>query len=166
MSEVQIQTVSHRHEAIIDWLLANPEVKNLDRLCEEMNYTRAWLSVVMNSDAFRERYAQRRAEYNDRLGGAIAQQRLEVTQKALAKLDEILNEDDLSPTFVSKTSLGLLSLLQQSEAKSVKTLQKETEITKVTTRQVSRDVLIQARETVRTISNVPALPYENDSTPG
>lgn len=165
MSELQIQKVSHRHDAIIDWLLANPEVKNLDQLCKAMNYTRAWLSVVMNSDAFKEQYAIRRAEHNDRLGGAIAQMRLETTQKALKRLDEILDEDDLSPTFVAKTSLGLLQLLQQPQSRAVQRVEEHTkEVT--TTRQVSRDVLIQARETIRTVTNVPALTYENDPTPG
>lgn len=154
MAEVQVQSVSHRHEAIIDWLLAHPEAKNLDVLCQEMNYSRSWLSVVMNSDAFKERYAIRRAELNDGIVTRLSTKKLQVAEKALERLDEILDEDDLKPSFVADTTLRMLSLLQQGQPQ--KTVERE--VTRETTRMVSRDVLVKARETVRTVQNVPALP--------
>ena len=159
MAEVQVQDVSHRHEAIIDWLLAHPEVKNLEALCKELNYSRSWLSVVMNSDAFRERYAIRRAELNDGIVTRLSTKKLQVAEKALEKLDEILDEEDLKPSFVADTTLRMLSLLQQGAAPQ-RTVERE--VTRETTRMVSRDVLVRARETVRTVQNVPALPAPGD----
>lgn len=155
MAETQIQRVSHRHEAIIDWLIANPHIKNLDCLCGELNVSRSWLSIVMNSDVFREKYAQRRGEVNDDLRAKITHKTLGVANKALDKLDLVLDEDDLHPSFVAKTTLNILELLQPPRASTTHTK----EVVRETTRMVDRNVLYTARETLRVTSEQPlALP--------
>lgn len=57
----EIDKVSHRHDAIIDWLIANP-TRPLTQCAQELGYTQAWLSVIVNSDAFQAEYHSRRAE--------------------------------------------------------------------------------------------------------
>jgi hypothetical protein len=145
MAEVQIAKVSHRHEAIIDWLMANPHEKNLQKLCDEINVSRSWLSVVMNSDAFLERMAQRRAKVNDELAAKITTKTLTVANKALDRLNETLTEEDLNPNFVAKTTLGILELLRPAKQAVTSTR----ELTRETTRMVDRGVLVTARETLR-----------------
>ena len=55
-----IAKLSIRHEAILQYLLANPIV-TMGEVAEKFGVTRSWLSVVVNSEAFieaRERYQE------------------------------------------------------------------------------------------------------------
>lgn len=58
MAENQIKRINHTHEAIINWLIANPD-RYLQDAAAFFNVTQAWLSVVVNSDAFQEKLRQR-----------------------------------------------------------------------------------------------------------
>lgn len=87
-----IEKVGYSHDKMIDLIIANPRVKQ-DDLAALMGYTPGWLSRVVNSDAFKLRMAQRRAELVDPLiissleqrFAALATRGLEVMQ---AKLDQ------------------------------------------------------------------------------
>lgn len=63
MAQTQIKEVSWWHEAIIDWMLANPE-KKLRDCAEHFNVTVSWLSVIKRSDCFRALWEERRAGYS------------------------------------------------------------------------------------------------------
>ena len=54
----QVQRLNHRHEQIVNWLVCNPH-RNLTECAIYFNYTQAWLTQVVNSDAFQARYRQR-----------------------------------------------------------------------------------------------------------
>ncbi|MCZ6775244.1 MAG: hypothetical protein O7D34_02165 [Ignavibacteria bacterium] len=94
MSQVQIKSLRPRHDAIIDWLLINPGAPNLNPLCALMNISRTWLSIVMQSDVFKEEYTRRRQEHNGELTKQLVEKQLKVTLKALDKVDFFLNDDD------------------------------------------------------------------------
>ena len=55
-----IQKVNHRHGAIIDWLLCNPD-KTLLECAAEFGYTKEWIYRLVNTDLFQAAY-HRRAE--------------------------------------------------------------------------------------------------------
>ncbi len=61
---LSIARVKYSHDAMIDMLIANPEVKQ-GELAAQFGYTQAWVSRVMNSDAFLARLAQRKADLVD-----------------------------------------------------------------------------------------------------
>jgi hypothetical protein len=54
MSAIQLRDLSYRHEAILDWLILNPD-KSQGDCALELGYTEAWLSTVINSDLFQAR---------------------------------------------------------------------------------------------------------------
>ncbi len=54
----QIDRLNHRHEQIINWLIANPD-KKLGECAAFFKYTPAWVSQVVHSDVFQARYQQR-----------------------------------------------------------------------------------------------------------
>lgn len=92
-----IARVRWNHDAIIDFMIANPEVSQ-GAIAKEFGLTESWLSRVINSDAFRARLAERKAEvidptlvqgFEDRLKG-LAHTSLEIIQK---KLDVSQNTD-------------------------------------------------------------------------
>jgi hypothetical protein len=73
----------------------------MEPLCEMLGgVTRSWLSVVMNSDAFKAEYAKRRAEYSSVLAEGVQLKLHEVALKGLERLDTILDYEELDPRFV------------------------------------------------------------------
>lgn len=61
MAENQIQKVSIKHEAIMDYLIANPHHK-LGIVAEHFGVSQAWLSVIINSDVFKVKLKEKNEE--------------------------------------------------------------------------------------------------------
>lgn len=59
-----IEKVSYTHDAMIDLLIANPEISQ-GEISDYFGYTPSWVSRVIRSDAFRERLAARKGEIVD-----------------------------------------------------------------------------------------------------
>jgi hypothetical protein len=59
-----IQRVGYTHEALIDLMIARPELLQKD-LAAHFGYTEAWLSQIISSDAFQVRLAERREQLVD-----------------------------------------------------------------------------------------------------
>lgn len=61
----QPQRLNYRHEAIIKWLIANPDLCLAD-CAAFFGYTQGWLSVIIHSDAFQAQYRTLQdASYDD-----------------------------------------------------------------------------------------------------
>lgn len=60
----QIARVRYTHEDCVDIILANPGISQ-NELAARYGYSAAWISVVINSDAFQARLAARRSELID-----------------------------------------------------------------------------------------------------
>lgn len=61
MASNQIQSVRVLHNAIMDYMLANPLASNAE-VAKEFQVTPAWLSVITNSDVFQEKLAIKQQE--------------------------------------------------------------------------------------------------------
>lgn len=96
---VQIQSMSYRHQAIADWLLANPE-RNLGECAQEMNISQSWLSIVIHSSVFKEYFSKRRTVHEETLRDRIVGAQLEVTLKALEKLSKSMDAEEIDGRFV------------------------------------------------------------------
>ena len=59
-----IKKVGYSHEAVIETILANPGITQRE-LARKFEYSEAWLSQVINSDAFRERLAAKKEDVVD-----------------------------------------------------------------------------------------------------
>ena len=74
-----IKKVSHKHEAILDMMLANPQMKLRD-IAREMGVSQSWLSCIIHSDAFQRKLSERQEEIfnatlmplKDKIAGAAA----------------------------------------------------------------------------------------------
>ena len=156
MAATQIKRVSHRHEAIIDWLLSNPGVKNLSVLCKELNVSRSWLSIVMRSDAFRAEYEKRRGEYNQDLAGKVQRKLYDASLLALDKIiDSLENDDDIDPRFaldtVDRTTNRLGFGATKGNAPAVVVNQQNVQL-------VDKDLLQSARAKMRGVIDVEPTP--------
>ncbi len=87
------------YETIIDLRIANPEMSQR-QMAMTLGKSESWLSLVINSDAFKAQYEKRRAEHSKRIGD-LAESRLhQVATKALDRLAETLDKKELKPEFV------------------------------------------------------------------
>lgn len=89
MTSNAIATVKYSHDAMIDMIIANPAVKQ-GEIAKMFGYTEAWVSRIMNSDAFQGRLAERRKELIDPTIVATVDEKL----RALASksLDVVLDK--------------------------------------------------------------------------
>jgi hypothetical protein len=63
-SPAPIQKIRYTHDAMIDQIIANPTISQ-DQLAIVFGYTASWVSIIINSDTFQARLAERRKELVD-----------------------------------------------------------------------------------------------------
>jgi len=84
----KLKRVSYTHDAMIDFILANPEMSQGD-IAKHFGYGQAWLSVIFNSDAFQARLAERKEDVIDPIIRASIDEKM---KGALSLSYEILTE--------------------------------------------------------------------------
>ena len=89
MAEVQIQKMRITHEQILNWLLLNPE-KSQGECAKFFNVTEPWLSVIINSDVFQQRYLEKRLMMDRRVTDVLEAKARDVVDKGLDRLAEII----------------------------------------------------------------------------
>lgn len=98
-----IARVRYSHDAMIDMIVANPSVSQ-GELAAAFGYTQAWVSRVMNSDAFQARLAERKGDIVDPVLVASVEEKLRTL--ASKSLDVVL--DKLETT--KSADMGLKAL--------------------------------------------------------
>lgn len=88
----EIRKVRYTHDAMIDMLIAEPEISQ-NTLAARFGFTPPWISIVINSDAFRARLAQRKVEIVDPILVATVNEKFRaVTHRSLEILAEKLSK--------------------------------------------------------------------------
>lgn len=107
--------VRYTHEDCINRILAEPTISQ-NTLAELYGYTPGWMSIIVNSDAFQARLAERRAELVDPILQVTINERfkaltirsLEVLQEKLAKpADFVPDKLALEAAALGARSLGI-----------------------------------------------------------
>lgn len=106
-----IARVKYSHDAMIDLIIADPRISQ-GQIAEAFGYTQAWVSRIMNSDAFLARMAQRKADLVDPTIVASIEEKLRAL--ASVSLDVVLEKVQLtknpdlalSAAKLSTTALG------------------------------------------------------------
>lgn len=112
---VQIQTISHKHQAIADWLIANPE-KTQGECAAAFGITQAWLSIVINSDIFQDYLQQRYAEVATPVVFSLREKLLGVAHRAVEKLGTAVDNSQ-DPEFILAAADRALHRLGYAPAK-------------------------------------------------
>jgi hypothetical protein len=100
-----IQKIRYSHDAMIDQIISNPAVSQ-GELAKMFGYTEGWVSQIMQSDAFRERLAERKKELIDPgIIASIEEKFRGVVSLSLDRLREKL-EKEKSPS-LETLELGL-----------------------------------------------------------
>lgn len=101
--------VGHKHEAIMLWLLANPE-KKLRECAEHFGVSQVWLSVIIHSKAFQDSFAEHRDEYYSGVADDLGDKLHSLAHLCVDKLADKV-EDSEDPVFLAKTATDVLSRL-------------------------------------------------------
>lgn len=124
MSEIQLASISHRHQAIADWLLANPAEK-LYVCATAMGVSQPWLSAVIHSKLFVEYFQKRRAVHEGFLREQITGAQLAVTLQALNKLSEIIADEATDGRLILDTAERTAKLLGYEPRPSMRVIEEK-----------------------------------------
>lgn len=84
----KVEKMNYSHEALVDLIIANPAATNVE-LAAVFQRTPTWVSLVKNSDMFKERLVARRSEVTDPLLIQSVEERLDMlTSRSLEVLME------------------------------------------------------------------------------
>ena len=92
MSATQLKKMSWWHESILDWELNNPD-KSMGECALTFGVTETWLSIIRNSDIYKEYAAQRRILHNENVSKSIIERVEEVAGVSLEVLQERIDRE-------------------------------------------------------------------------
>lgn len=139
MAEVQIKKMSISHEMILNWLILNPD-KTQNECAEHFGVTAAWVSVLVNSDCFKARWAEKKMFMDKQIPQLVEGQMADVVSRGLTRLAEII-EASPDPEFVLNTTDKVLGRMGfGGKGASVQQINQN-----ITNYSVSREVLDAAR---------------------
>lgn len=102
-----VAKVSYTHQDMIDFILSNPRASR-GEIAARYGYTVPWVSRIINSEAFREKFAQRRAEVVDPEILVATENRLAaLADEALEKIAEKLRAPQSIDTLTKVADLAL-----------------------------------------------------------
>lgn len=94
MSATQLKNgVRAWHEELLEFTLANPRA-SLQEASLFFNVSISWISIVKNTDAFRELWAKRRGEHFSRVSATVSER---VTALAEITVDKLTQKVELDP---------------------------------------------------------------------
>lgn len=141
-----VLSLSNRHQAILEYLMAHPTEK-LGVVAQRFGVSQSWLSCVIHSDAFQ---AQLRARQDVTFHATVLPIREKITHiahRALDRLDERLELNEMSDTEVRKTADDMLAAIGFGAGRNAGVGQ-QAGVTINNYVGVDRDVLAQAREKI------------------
>ena len=101
--------VGHKHEAIMQWLLENPESK-LGDCAAHFGMTQTWLSIVIHSAAFQDAFAKYREDYYGEAAAGLDEKLNGLIHLAVDKLSEKMETCD-DTQWIANTTDKLLGRL-------------------------------------------------------
>lgn len=82
MSATQIKTVNWHHEALADLMINAPHM-SLGDMAKQLGFSIVWLSIVKNSDSFKDYFALRRRKHEETISTGIREKAAAVAEMAL-----------------------------------------------------------------------------------
>jgi hypothetical protein len=105
MAKLQIATVNHHHRFIVDWELEHPGGK-MKELAAILGCTEAHLSVVRNSDAFKDYRDRRRQAHDEKISKSVIEGVEELANTSVEVLNERIQKEreDLGLGIIKETA--------------------------------------------------------------
>lgn len=108
MAAVQIKSARFHHDRIIDFILEAPTPPSQNEIAKIFGFSATWVSIIINSDAFKHRLEERKAELIDPKIRASIVERLDGLAKSA--LDKLIERID-SPIPIKTSDLVAIAKL-------------------------------------------------------
>lgn len=141
----QLKKLSHRHHAIMDFMLANPQLP-MSKVADHFGVTQAWLSTVRHSDLFEARLAERRRMMDQDQAFRIGTKLQTLAEKGIDALCDIVDDEEQTADAklnATKTALEAIGFLGKG-AQPSSGAQGQQPAVQVT---INNDAFQQARQT-------------------
>lgn len=160
---VQIKKVNSWHQALAAWLIANP-AKNQSEAAKHFGVTQAWLSTVINSDAFQDYFRQLQAEHTSSLLAPVVEKVRAAADQAVSEIQARMNTDITK--FSTKDLLEVSDVMlkragyQGAGARGAASAPQVIQVF-----QVSRETLEESRRAMRLHKPAPPLNLSSSDSP-
>ena len=151
MAAPMLKGLSYRHEALLNWFDLNPD-KSMTEGAQELGYTLPWVSQIYHSDMFQAELGKRRSlRESEVIRGSLDK----IGRKVLTKIEEHLDEEEVSEKFLTETAAMALDRLGYAAPKGG--AQPAAAPYQVL---VNGDLIIEAREQARAAKLIELNPQE------
>ena len=162
--QYELTRLSATHEAIADWLIANPGKGQMGKCAAAFQYSRAWLSTLIHQDAFQAMLKHKQGMAFEQVVIPLHEKLAGVAHAGVEKLGEIVEKTDDERLVREITRDSLAALGYGANAKGAHiTVDQSTH----NTLNVDSDALATARERRSQHYGVPAIesPSQPESGP-
>lgn len=144
MAATQLVELNHRHMRIAEYILANPSAR-LGEVAAAVGFSTSWVSIVVNSDIFREYLMQRNREISDAVHISLQEKMAGIAHRAVEKLGEAIDNSN-DPHFILAAADKTLGRLGYGPNKSSQVVVNQNNGVPQQTTQVDITIVNQARE--------------------
>lgn len=103
-----LKKLNHKHMYIMDCLLYSPDM-NMTQIAKKLNTRVSWVSLVVGCDLFQEELRKRRTELDSFKRDKLASRMLDVGDKALDRLETILDDEESSDSVATTAAKNVLT---------------------------------------------------------
>jgi hypothetical protein len=108
-ARAEIKSVSHIHESVMNWMIANP-TRSLAACAQEFGYTQAWLSTMIHSNLFQARLREKQDVLFGDLATSLNDKLAAGADIGVTKLVTQLEKSE-DPKFIKETTTMMLDKL-------------------------------------------------------
>lgn len=105
----ELQSISHVHEAVMNWMIANPQL-SMAECARQFGYTQSWLSTMVHSNLFQARLKEKQDHVFANLAGTLNEKLAAGADIGVTKLIEKLETSE-DPKFIKETTNMMLDKL-------------------------------------------------------
>lgn len=105
----EIKNISHRHDQIMDWLIANPALP-LSACAAEFGVTQPWLSCIIHSDLFQAELKRRQQEVFGEVALTVKDRITALAHDSLRRLHEKVIVEERLDLLTDTADLALKAL--------------------------------------------------------
>ena len=142
---VQIKSINHWHEQVVDWMLCNPHLK-LGQCAVHFDVTANWISSLIHTDLFEEYKSLRFQQHQDRVSHSVISHVSGLAGLSLGVLQERIKEEK------ETIQLGLVKDVAEMTLKALGFGPKPTAASNTINLNLngaSPEILAEARETLK-----------------
>jgi hypothetical protein len=160
-------TVRSRHMAIMDLMLARPDM-NQNEIAERLNYTPSRLSIIVNSPLFKLAFAQYRTKFENELSTNLVDLITDATKEAVQFSRDVVKDTGV-PINLRQTSAR--DILNQGHVKAAVSMQVDRRSSEVRldipfeALASLREVILEAKKPVDVGRRTFRPPVEDDNQP-